>query len=141
MGLAVRVPACVCLPGKELIARALHFAGARADKPFIEINCASSPSNLLEAELFGYERGAFTDAKERKQGLIETAEGGTPFLDEIGEAHMAVQVKLLKLLEEKCARRLGGAREQPGNVRELRNATTSSKRIRLAIIYSRWLHD
>jgi DNA-binding NtrC family response regulator len=103
--------------GKELIARALHFSGARADKPFVEINCASIPSNLLEAELFGYERGAFTDAKERKQGLVETAEGGTLFLDEIGEVDTAVQVKLLKLLEEKKVRRLGGVREQLVNVR------------------------
>ena len=103
--------------GKELIARALHFSGARAEKPFVEINCASIPSNLLEAELFGYERGAFTDAKERKQGLVETAEGGTLFLDEIGEVAPAVQVKLLKLLEEKRVRRLGGVREQQVNVR------------------------
>ena len=103
--------------GKELIARALHFSGARADKPFVEINCASIPSNLLEAELFGYERGAFTDAKERKHGLVETAEGGTLFLDEIGEVAPAVQVKLLKLLEEKRVRRLGGVREQLVNVR------------------------
>jgi len=103
--------------GKELIARALHFAGVRADKPFVEINCASIPSNLLEAELFGYERGAFTDAKERKQGLVETAEGGTLFLDEIGEVDTSVQVKLLKLLEEKKVRRLGGVREQLVNVR------------------------
>ncbi len=84
--------------GKELIARALHFSGARSAQPFIEINCASIPANLLEAELFGYERGAFTDAKERKPGLVESAEGGTLFLDEIGEIEIAVQVKLLKLL-------------------------------------------
>ena len=103
--------------GKELIARALHFSGVRADKPFVEINCASIPSNLLEAELFGYERGAFTDAKERKHGLVETAEGGTLFLDEIGEVAPSVQVKLLKLLEEKRVRRLGGVREQQVNVR------------------------
>jgi DNA-binding NtrC family response regulator len=103
--------------GKELLARALHFSGARAEKPFVEINCASIPSSLLEAELFGYERGAFTDAKERKQGLVETAEGGTLFLDEIGEVAPAVQVKLLKLLEEKRVRRLGGVREQQVNVR------------------------
>jgi DNA-binding NtrC family response regulator len=103
--------------GKELIARALHFSGVRGQKPFVEINCASIPANLLEAELFGYERGAFTDAKERKQGLVETAEGGTLFLDEIGEVAPAVQVKLLKLLEEKKVRRLGGVREQQVNVR------------------------
>ena len=103
--------------GKELVARALHYSGVRADRPFVEINCASIPSNLLEAELFGYERGAFTDAKERKLGLVEAAEGGTLFLDEIGEIELTVQVKLLKLLEEKRLRRLGGIREQQVNVR------------------------
>lgn len=103
--------------GKELVARALHFAGKWAAQPFVEINCASIPANLLEAELFGYERGAFTDAKERKAGLVETANGGTLFLDEIGEIDAAVQVKLLKLLEEKRVRRLGGIREQQVDVR------------------------
>jgi DNA-binding NtrC family response regulator len=103
--------------GKELVARALHFSGVRAARPFVEINCASIPANLLEAELFGYERGAFTDAKERKPGLVEAAESGTLFLDEIGEIDVAVQVKLLKLLEEKRLRRLGGIREQHVNVR------------------------
>ena len=103
--------------GKELVARALHYSGARAAKPFVEINCASIPANLLEAELFGYERGAFTDAKERKAGLVEAAEGGTLFLDEIGEIDISIQVKLLKLLEEKRLRRLGGIRELQVNVR------------------------
>jgi DNA-binding NtrC family response regulator len=103
--------------GKELVARALHYSGVRAARPFVEINCASIPANLLEAELFGYERGAFTDAKERKPGLVEAAESGTLFLDEIGEIDVAVQVKLLKLLEEKRLRRLGGIREQQVNVR------------------------
>jgi two-component system, NtrC family, response regulator AtoC len=103
--------------GKELVARALHFSGARAARPFVEINCASIPANLLEAELFGYERGAFTDAKERKPGLVEAADSGTLFLDEIGEIDVAVQVKLLKLLEEKRVRRLGGIREKQVNVR------------------------
>ncbi len=105
--------------GKELVARALHYSGIRALKPFIEINCASIPANLLEAELFGYERGAFTDARERKPGLVEAADGGTLFLDEIGDIDATVQVKLLKLLEEKRVRRLGGIREQQINVRIL----------------------
>nr|MBA2526618.1 sigma-54-dependent Fis family transcriptional regulator [Pyrinomonadaceae bacterium] len=103
--------------GKELVARALHFAGPRRAKPFIEVNCSSIPANLLEAELFGYERGAFTDAKERKLGLIEAAEGGTLFLDEIGEIDLALQVKLLKLLENKRVRRLGSVRENKVDVR------------------------
>jgi two-component system response regulator AtoC len=98
--------------GKELVARAVHFEGARKAQPFIELNCASIPPQMLEAELFGYEKGAFTDARERKYGLIEAAEGGTLFLDEIGELELAVQTKLLKVLEEKKVRRLGGLREQ-----------------------------
>lgn len=103
--------------GKELVARALHFAGPRRTKPFIEMNCSSIPTSLLEAELFGYERGAFTDAKERKLGLIEAAEGGTLFLDEIGEIDLALQAKLLKLLEDKRVRRLGSVRENKVDVR------------------------
>ena len=103
--------------GKELVARAVHFGGPRKAQPFIEINCASIPPHMLEAELFGYERGAFTDARERKYGLIEAAEGGTLFLDEIGELELGVQTKLLKVLEEKKVRRLGGLREQRINFR------------------------
>ena len=103
--------------GKELVARALHYAGPRRAKPFIEVNCSSIPTNLLEAELFGYERGAFTDAKERKLGLIEAAEGGTLFLDEIGEIDLTIQAKLLKLLEDKRVRRLGAVRENKVDVR------------------------
>ncbi len=103
--------------GKELVARALHYAGPRRAKPFIEVNCSSIPTNLLEAELFGYERGAFTDAKERKLGLIEAAEGGTLFLDEIGEIDLTLQAKLLKLLEDKRVRRLGSVRDNKVDVR------------------------
>jgi DNA-binding NtrC family response regulator len=103
--------------GKELVARALHFDGQRRERPFIEVNCASLPVNLLEAELFGHERGAFTDAKERKVGLVEAAEGGTLFLDEIGEVDFSIQAKLLKLLEERIVRRLGSVRERKVNVR------------------------
>ena len=103
--------------GKELVARAFHFSGQRHDKPFIEINCASIPAHLIEAELFGFERGAFTDAKERKPGLVETADGGTLFLDEIGELDLALQAKLLRLLEDKHVRRLGGLRDQQVDVR------------------------
>jgi len=103
--------------GKELVARALHFDGIRGGAPFVELNCSTIPGELLEAELFGYERGAFTDAKQRKLGLIEAAGGGTLFLDEIGDLDLRVQVKLLKLLEDKTVRRLGSVREQRANVR------------------------
>jgi two-component system, NtrC family, response regulator AtoC len=103
--------------GKELVARALHFDGARASGPFVEINCASIPSQLLEAELFGHEKGAFTDAKERRTGLVEAADGGTLFLDEIGEVDLSLQAKLLKLLEEKTVRRIGAVKERRVNLR------------------------
>ncbi|HJV25285.1 MAG TPA: sigma-54 dependent transcriptional regulator [Aromatoleum sp.] len=103
--------------GKELVARALHYNGPRRDRPFVELNCASIPAQLLESELFGYERGAFTDARERKLGLVETAEGGTLFLDEIGDMDLGLQAKLLKLLEEKTVRRIGSLRDQRVNVR------------------------
>jgi two-component system, NtrC family, response regulator AtoC len=103
--------------GKELVARALHYDGPRKEHPFVEVNCASIPAQLLEGELFGHERGAFTDAKERRSGLVEAADRGTLFLDEIGEIDMSTQVKLLKLLEQKTVRRLGGLREQRVNVR------------------------
>ena len=103
--------------GKELVARALHYGGPRAAMPFVELSCGALPQQLLEAELFGYEKGAFTDARQRKIGLVETAEGGTLFLDEIGEADPSTQVKLLKLLEDRRYRRLGGLREQQVNVR------------------------
>ena len=103
--------------GKELVARALHFNGPRRTKPFVELNCAALPAQLLESELFGHERGAFTDARERKLGLVETADGGTLFLDEIGDMEPGLQAKLLKLLEERTVRRLGSVREQQVNVR------------------------
>jgi DNA-binding NtrC family response regulator len=103
--------------GKELIARAVHFEGARASRPFVEINCGSIPGNLLESELFGHERGAFTDARERKIGLIEAADGGTLFLDEIGDLELALQVKLLRVLEERVIRRLGSVRDRAVDVR------------------------
>ena len=103
--------------GKELVARAFHFEGPRRNQPFVELNCASIPAHLLEAELFGYERGAFTDAKQRKVGLVDTANGGTLFLDEIGEMEPALQAKLLTLLENRRIRRLGSVQEHEVNVR------------------------
>lgn len=103
--------------GKELVARALHFDGARSKGPFIEFNCASIPANLLEAELFGHEKGAFTDAKERRVGLVEAADGGTLFLDEIGEMDLVLQAKLLKLLEDRSIRRIGAVKERKVDLR------------------------
>jgi DNA-binding NtrC family response regulator len=105
--------------GKELVARALHFNGPRRDKPFVEINCASIHQNLLETELFGHERGAFTDARERKFGLFETADGGTLFLDEIGDMDIGLQARVLKVIEDKNVRRVGSARDQQVDVRIL----------------------
>ncbi|ACO79069.1 sigma54-dependent response regulator, two-component [Azotobacter vinelandii CA] len=103
--------------GKELVARALHFDGARRHGPFVEVNCASIPAHLLEAELFGHERGAFTDAKERRVGLVEAADGGTLFLDEIGEIELSLQAKLLKLLEDRSIRRLGAVKARKVDLR------------------------
>ncbi|WP_020676350.1 sigma-54-dependent transcriptional regulator [Geopsychrobacter electrodiphilus] len=103
--------------GKELVAQAIHRLSPRVDKPFIEINCGSLPFNLLESELFGHERGAFTDAKTRKLGLFEESNNGSIFLDEIGEMDMGLQVKLLRVLEDRKIRRLGGNQNIDINVR------------------------
>ena len=99
------------------MARAIHFDGPRQNQAFIDINCAAIPDHLLESELFGYEKGAFTDARTRKLGLVEAADGGTLFLDEIGDMVPGVQAKLLRLLEDKVVRRLGGLRDRTMNVR------------------------
>jgi len=98
--------------GKGLTARALHNASSRAKKPFIEVNCSAIPENLLEAELMGYEKGAFTDAASAKAGLFEAAEGGTIFFDEIGHMPVRLQAKLLKVIDEKRTRRLGSTRDR-----------------------------
>ncbi|OGC12800.1 hypothetical protein A3D23_03585 [candidate division WOR-1 bacterium RIFCSPHIGHO2_02_FULL_53_26] len=103
--------------GKELIASAIHYASPRADKPFIKVACAALPENLLESELFGYERGAFTGAMERKIGRFELAGQGTIFLDEIGDLTPATQVKLLRVLQEKEFERLGGTQTIKMNAR------------------------
>ena len=103
--------------GKEMVARAIHYGSPRAGGPFVEINCAAIPSSLLEAELFGYEKGAYTDARTAKPGLFEAADGGTLFLDEIGHMELGLQVKLLKAIEEKSVRRVGGLRLKSFNAR------------------------
>jgi transcriptional regulator with PAS, ATPase and Fis domain len=97
--------------GKELIARAIHYQSARGDQPFIEVNCTAIPETLLEAELFGYEAGAFTDAKTSKKGLLQLADQGTLFLDELGDMSLNLQGKLLRAIEEKRFRRVGGTAE------------------------------
>jgi len=105
--------------GKELIARLIHTRGPTNEGPFVEINCSAIPDTLLETELFGHEKGAFTDAKIRKKGLFELADGGTVFLDEIGNMSMKLQSKLLRVIEEKRFMRLGGTDEIEVKVRIL----------------------
>jgi two-component system, NtrC family, response regulator AtoC len=105
--------------GKGLVARTIHTASSRAGKPFIEVNCTALPATLMEAELFGHERGAFTDAKESRMGLFEAADGGFLFLDEVGDLELALQGKLLKAVEERTVRRVGGIRDRQIDVRIL----------------------
>jgi DNA-binding NtrC family response regulator len=103
--------------GKDLAAKVLHYNSARANRPFMNITCSALPEALLESELFGHERGAFTDARQQKRGLLESADGGTVFLDEIGEMVPALQAKLLRFLEEKTFKRVGGATDIRVDVR------------------------
>ncbi|MBI3405324.1 MAG: sigma 54-interacting transcriptional regulator, partial [Acidobacteria bacterium] len=103
--------------GKDLIAKAIHYQSSRQEKPFVAINCSAIPETLMEAELFGHERGAFTDAKAMKKGLFEVAHGGTLFLDEIGELSPFLQAKLLRVLEDQMIRRVGGVRDMQVDVR------------------------
>ncbi len=103
--------------GKDLVAKAIHYDSARAEKPFVAINCSAIPETLMEAELFGHERGAFTDAKAQKKGLFEVADGGTLFLDEIGELSTYLQAKLLRALEEQNIRRVGGVKDIAVDIR------------------------
>ncbi|HEX6406714.1 MAG TPA: sigma-54 dependent transcriptional regulator [Gemmatimonadales bacterium] len=105
--------------GKGLVARSLHQLSRRSGKPFIDVNCTALPANLMEAELFGHERGAFTDAKESKLGLFEAAEGGFIFLDEVGDLELSLQGKLLRAIEERTVRRVGGIRDRRIDVRIL----------------------
>jgi two-component system response regulator AtoC len=103
--------------GKDLIAKAIHYESTRQEKPFVAINCSAIPETLMEAELFGHEKGAFTDAKQMKKGLFEAADGGTLFLDEIGELSPLLQAKLLRVLEDQVIRRVGGIKDMQVDVR------------------------
>src|SRR5215813_8213782 len=103
--------------GKDLVAKTIHYESSRQNKPFVAINCSAIPETLMEAELFGHEKGAFTDAKQMKKGLFETADGGTLFLDEIGELSPLLQAKLLRVLEDQVIRRVGGVRDMQVDVR------------------------
>jgi len=124
--------------GKELLARAIHYNSKRLDKPFVEINCAAIPETLLESELFGYEPGAFTDAKKRKIGLLEKANMGTLFLDEIADMSLPVQAKVLKVLEEQVFTRLGGTQETKCNVRVI---AATNKNLQQEISAGRFRED
>ncbi len=124
--------------GKELVARSLHYLSSRNEKEFIEINCASIPETLLESELFGYEKGAFTDAKTKKIGLLEKADEGTLFLDEIGEMSMGLQAKLLRVLENKKLRRLGATEDKIINVRII---AATNKNLKEAIAAKEFRQD
>ncbi len=115
--------------GKDLFARAIHYASDRASAPYVAINCAALPATLIESELFGYERGAFTDAKQRKEGLFEQAQHGTIFLDEIGELELNLQAKLLRVLEENTFRRVGGLKDLPLDVRVIAASNHDLKRM------------
>ncbi len=124
--------------GKELFARAVHHLSLRRDKPFVAINCAAIPETLIENELFGHERGAFTGAGERRLGKFELASGGTVFLDEIGELPLAVQGKLLRVIEEKTVDRIGG--RAPITV-DVRVVAATNKDLRLAVEHGEFRRD
>jgi two-component system response regulator AtoC len=116
--------------GKDLVAKTLHYQSLRQAEPFIAINCAAIPDSLLESELFGYEKGAFTDARAQKRGIFELADRGTLFLDEIGEIPLMLQAKLLRVLEEQCFRRLGGLKDIK---LDLRVIAATNKNLREAV--------
>jgi len=124
--------------GKGLLARAIHRAGPRPDGPFVDVNCAAIPETLLEAEMFGFEKGAFTDARRSKPGLLQTAHRGTIFLDEVGLLSEGLQAKLLKVLEERSVRRLGSTRDEPIDVWIL---TATNENLKSAIQGRRFRED
>jgi Nif-specific regulatory protein len=124
--------------GKELIAHAIHYNSPRDQKPFIKVNCAALPETLIESELFGYEKGAFTGANTLKKGRFELAEGGTLFLDEIGDINLATQIKLLRVLQEKEFERLGGTTTIRSNVRLI---TATNKDLEKAMAEGKFRED
>ncbi|NNF66700.1 MAG: PEP-CTERM-box response regulator transcription factor, partial [Gammaproteobacteria bacterium] len=124
--------------GKEVLARALHRLSPRADQPFVAINCAAIPENLLESELFGYEKGSFTGAAKTTPGKIEFANEGTLFLDEIGDMPLALQAKLLRFLQERTVERVGGRKEIPVDVRVV---CATNQDLKVAISESRFRED
>lgn len=124
--------------GKELIAHAIHYNSLRANKPFIKVSCAALPETLIESELFGYEKGAFTGAQGRKKGRFELAEGGTLFLDEIGDLNLSTQIKLLRVLQEREFERLGGTETIKANVRLI---VATNKELEKAILTGEFRED
>ncbi|MEP7362243.1 MAG: sigma 54-interacting transcriptional regulator [Acidobacteriota bacterium] len=124
--------------GKDVLAKFLHYHSARSSEPFLAINCAAIPETLLESELFGYEKGAFTDARAQKRGILELATNGTVFLDEIGDLPLSLQAKLLRVLEEQKFRRLGGVKDIEVNLRII---TATNRNLREAIEQSRFRLD
>jgi len=124
--------------GKELIAHAIHYNSLRANKPFIKVSCAALPETLIESELFGYEKGAFTGAQGRKKGRFELAEGGTLFLDEIGDLNLSTQIKLLRVLQEREFERLGGTETIKANVRLI---VATNKELEKAIVTGEFRED
>ena len=124
--------------GKGVLAKAIHYASPRTSMPLLELNCAALPDALLESELFGYEPGAFTDARRRKEGLLERATGGTVFLDEIGNMSASVQAKILRVLEEGTFMRLGGTSTIKVNIRLI---AATNDQLKNAVIQGRFRED
>jgi len=124
--------------GKELVARAIHQQSSRRDRPFVVINCAGIPENLIESELFGYKKGAFTGAVSDKNGLFEVAEGGTVFLDEVGELHPTMQVKLLRVIQERTFTAVGGTEEKRVDVRFI---SATNKDLESEVVDKRFRED
>jgi DNA-binding NtrC family response regulator len=124
--------------GKDLVAHAIHYESSRRDRPFYAINCAAIPENLMESELFGHEKGAFTDARSQKRGMFEMADGGTLFLDEISELNLGMQAKLLRVLEGQSFRRVGGVKNLTVDVRVI---AASNRNLEEAVRSSRFRQD